>query len=111
MKKLNKKKLRRVGNRAGKSDTAIAVEEKAWFPVKRRVTQDDVNQAAERTEVEKQATNVDRLRRRVTELRQEQTRLENNLHEVKTDLSVAILAHVEATQKFKDMTALQVEIP
>lgn len=110
MKKPNKKKLRRAGSRAGKSEANVTNMEPPWFPVKHRVNQADVDRAAERSDVEKAAINVDHLRRRVTELRQDQAQLETRLQEVRADLSTAILFHVEATQKFKDMTALQVQI-
>lgn len=82
-----------------------------WKPEKRRITQADVERAGERSEVERQATLVARLRSRVTDLQGEQQHLEARLQQTRTDIATTMLQHVEATQKFKDMTALQQQVP
>lgn len=111
MKKKTKNKLRRVGNRTGKSITGTIAAEQFLYPIKRRVTQADVKRAGERSEVEQQATLVASLSQRVAELQGEQQHLESRLQQTRTDIATTMLAHVEATQKFKDMTALQQRVP
>lgn len=110
MKKPAKKRKQRVVNPITVGGTAKTAEV-SWPPIKRRVTQADVERAGERSEVEQQATLVATLRHRERELRGEQQHLEGRLQQTRTDIAATMLQHVKATQKFKDMTALQQQVP
>jgi polyhydroxyalkanoate synthesis regulator phasin len=103
-----KQKSRRKGvDKSLRTATEAQMLEKVWTPTKRRVTQADVERAAQRTDVEKQATDVDRLRENVSSHRRRISELENELTLQRAALSTAMMSHVEAVNKFKDMTALQ----
>lgn len=108
MAKKLKRKVRRT-KEVPRTDNVAT--DKVWTPTKRRVTQADVDQAGERSDVEQQATFVAKLRCRVTELREEQRRLEINIQQIRSDISTAMLAHAESVSKFKEMTELQHEVP
>jgi predicted RNase H-like nuclease (RuvC/YqgF family) len=83
----------------------------AWAPIKHRVNQADVDRAAERTDVEKAATNIANLQSRLTELRNEQRNLECRLQSVRSDMATTMLSHAEAVARFKDKTAITCEVP
>lgn len=94
-----------------RSATEARVPEGVWSLSKRRVTQADVDQARQRTPVEQQASLVESFRHAVSATRARITRLEIDLHDERSRLSAAMMAHIEETNKFKDMTALNHQVP
>lgn len=112
----NKKSAIRAGCRGGKSEAAMsAIHNFTPHRPNREELENEVRtlreQLGKRTPVEEAAQNVAQLREAVSESRRTITRLEVELQEERARLAASMLSHQEATGRFKDMTALQQQVP